>query len=195
MSVPKLDGGTELIISQSMVAELEEYLNSDVLYWQVAGPNPLGSQMPQLTIGGLLEAFTRAAAAQDALTSAQRQELQTARTQHDRIRAAHAALYTRKAVRELHSRLDAWRANLVEASRKARGVYAQDVRVRAKIYLLEQTLGAEVPAELQQQRERLDQELRAVFVSGEFVWDARLQAAFPKNVCWWLYGHWREESS
>jgi hypothetical protein len=30
-------------------------------------------------------------------------------------------------------------------------------------------------------------------VPSEFVWDARLQAAFPKKPCWWLYGHLLEE--
>ncbi len=97
MSVPKLDGNTELIIVQHMLRDLEEYLKSDVLYWHVAEPNPLGSHMPQLTIGALLEALTRAAAAQEELTPGQREELEAARAQHDRIRAAHPALYVGKA--------------------------------------------------------------------------------------------------
>ncbi len=93
MSAPKLDGSTELIIAQHMLRDLQEYLKSDVLYWHVAEPNPLGSHMPQLTIGALLEALTRAAAAQEELTPGQREELEAARAQHDRIRAAHPALY------------------------------------------------------------------------------------------------------
>jgi hypothetical protein len=193
MSIPKLDGNTELIIVQHMVRDLEDYLKSEVLYWHVAEPNPLGSHMPQLTIGGLWEALTRADAAQGDLTSGQRQELQALRNQRDRIRAAHPALYVRKAIHELHSRLDAWRADLDDAGHKTRGIYAQDVHVRAKIYLLEQALGGDVSAELQQQREQLDLQLYEVFVPGEFIWDARLQTTFPKNPCWWLYGHLLEE--
>lgn len=193
MSVPKLDGNTELIIVQYMLRDLEEYVKSDVLYWHVAEPNPLGSHMPQLTLGGLLEATTRAEVAQNDLTASQRQELSTAQAQHDRIRATHPARYVSKAIHELHSRLDAWKADLDDSGRKTRWVYAQDVHVRAKIHLLEQALGADVSAELKQQREQLDLELYEVFVPGEFVWDARLQAAFPKNPCWWLYGHLLEE--
>jgi hypothetical protein len=30
-------------------------------------------------------------------------------------------------------------------------------------------------------------------VPGEFIWDPRLQAAFPKESCGWLYGHLLEE--
>jgi hypothetical protein len=193
MSVPKLDGSTELTIVQCMLRDLEEYLKSEVLYWHVAEPNPLGSHMPQLTIGALLEALTRAATAQNDLTPGQRQELEAARAQHDRIRAVHPALYVSKAIHELHSRLGAWKANLDDEGRKSKSFYAQDVRVRAKIFLLENALGADVSAELQQQREQIDRQLFEVFVPGDFVWDARLQAAFPKNTCWWLYGHLLEE--
>jgi hypothetical protein len=188
MSVPKLEGSTELIIAQHMLRDLEEYLKSDALYWHVAEPNPLGSHMPQLTIGALLEAQVRAAAG-----GADVAMLTAARAQHDRIRAAHPALYVGKAIHELHSRLDAWKANLADDSRKTKVFYAQDARVRAKIHLLENALRADTPAELKQYREQLDLELFEVFVPGEFVWDARLQAAFPKDPCWWLYGHLLEE--
>jgi hypothetical protein len=193
LSVPKLDGNTELIIVQHMLRDLEEYLKSDTLYWHVAEPNPLGSHMPQLTIGALLEAITRAAAAQNDLTPGQQQELEAARSQLDRIRAAHAAQFVSKAVYELHSRLGAWKANLDDEGRKSKSFYAQDARVRAKIFLLENALDTDVPAEVQQHREQIDLELFEIFVPGEFVWDARLQPAFPKDPCWWLYGHWLEE--
>jgi hypothetical protein len=185
MNVPILDGGTELIICQRMINDFEEYLKSDVLYWHVAEPNPLGSHMPQLTIGAFLEALVRAEAG-----GAEVQLLAEVRAQHDRIRAAHAALYVTKAIHELHSRLDAWQADLLdETSHKSVVLYAQDVRVRAKIYLLEQALGADVPPEIQQVRENLDEQLYEVFVPGAFVWDARLRKFFPEDPCWWLYGH------
>jgi hypothetical protein len=119
--------------------------------------------------------------------------LATAGALHDQIRGAHPARYVSKATHELHGRLDAWKANLDDEGRKTKMSYAQDVRVRAKIHLLEYALGADTPAELQTYREQLDLELYEVFVPGEFVWDARLQAAFPKGPCWWLYGHLLEE--
>jgi hypothetical protein len=193
MSIPHLDSSTELIISQRMAADLEAYLKSDVLYWHVAEPNPLGSHMPQLTIGALLEALTRAEAGKADLTADQQHALDNVRQQLDRIRAAHPALYVSKAIHELHSRLTAYRANLADAQRKTKGLYIQDAHVRAKIYLLEQALGPDLTPELQQQRDQIDQELNEVFVPGEFIWDPRLQTAFPKHPCWWLYGHLLEE--
>ena len=133
-----------------MVRDLEDYLKSDVIYWHVAEPNPLGSHMPQLTIGALLEALSASRGCWRRRPAA----VAATRAQHDRIRAAHPALYVRKAMHELHGRLDAWQANLEDAERKTKVFYAQDVRVRAKIYLLERTLGADVPIELQHYRER-----------------------------------------
>jgi len=193
MSISKLDSSTELIISRRMAADLEEYLKSDVLYWHVSEPNPLGSHMPQLTIGALLEALTRAEASSMDLMPDQQKELEGVKQHLDRVRAAHPALYVNKAIHELHSRLTACQANLADAQRKTKGLYSQDAHVRAKIYLLEKMLGPETPPELQQQREQLDQELYEVFVPGEFIWDPRLQAAFPEEPCWWLYGHLLEE--
>jgi hypothetical protein len=144
--------------------------------------------MPQLTIGALLEALVRAEAG-----GADAMPIAAVHAEHNRIRAAHPALYDRKAIHELRGRLDAWRAFVDDDDRKAAAFYVQDVRVRAKIYLLEGALGKDVQSDLRHYRERLDQNLLENFVSGEFVWDARLQAAFPKNSCWWLYGHPLEE--
>jgi hypothetical protein len=193
MSIPQLDSSTELIISQRMAAELEDYLKSDVLYWHLSEPNPLGSHMPRLTISALLEALTRAEAGRANLSPDQQKELEAVRQQLDRIRAAHPALYVNKAIHELHSRLTAYQVNLADAQRKTKGFYLQDAHVRAKIYFLEKALGSDMTPELQQQREQIDQELYEVFVPGEFIWDPRLQAAFPKDPCWWLYGHLLEE--
>lgn len=189
MSVPILDASTELAICQRMVADLEDYLKSDVLYWHVSEPNPLGRHMPQLTIGALWEAMVRAQAAR-----ADEQAVAAVRARHDQIRAAHAAVYVNKASHELHSRLDTWKSDLLDdLGRKGQTLYAQDVRVRAKIYLLEQALDADLPAVLKAYREQLDLELYEVFVPGAFVWDERLKPFFPENPCWWLYGHVLEE--
>ncbi len=194
MSIPQLDANTELIISRSMAAELEEYLKSDILYWPVAEPNPLGSHMPQLTIGALLEALTRAEASRADLLPPQQAELTTVRQQLDRIRAAHSALFIGKASHELLSRVKSFQTNVADVHWRTRAFYAQDARVRAKIYLLEQALGSATPPDIQQRREQLDRALFEIFVPGDFIWDARLLQAFPQNPCWWLYGRLLEES-
>jgi hypothetical protein len=191
MSIPKLDAATEVTIARWFVDDLEAYLTSDVLYWPIASTNPLGDKMPQLTIGGLLESFARAAVAIDDLSSDQRSILQAARAEHDGIVAAHRAAYLNKAARELNSRLDVWSAYLDDATRKPAEVaayYPHEVRTRAKAYLLARALGQELPLAVQKRITALDTRLYAMFAPGAFIWDQRLQDKFPKDRCWWLYG-------
>lgn len=191
MTIPKLDAFTDWTIARWMADELDAYLKSDVLYWAIAPHNPLGTKMPQLTIGGLLEALVRAEAAQADLSSDQQAALPAIRHQHDRIRGAHTAAYANKALREFNSRLDAWTTFLDDAQRKPADVaayYPHEVRARAKAHLLAQALGADLPAANRARLSRLDARLLPMLQPGAFVWDERLKAAFPQDICWWLYG-------
>ncbi len=192
MTIPKLDADSEVIICQSFAAELEAYLKSDVLYWPIATANPLGDKMPRLTIGGLLEAFARADAVIGDLAPDRRAALQAAHATHDRVADDHRIAYTAKAAREINSRLDVWGAYLDDATRKPLDVapyYPHEVRSRAKAYLLSQALGRDLATNIQQRIIAVDTRLMAMFEPGAFVWDARLQRRFPKDQCWWLYGH------
>ncbi|MBI5567731.1 MAG: hypothetical protein HY870_22720 [Chloroflexi bacterium] len=192
MTIPRLDAPTDWTIARWMTDELDAYLKADVLYWTVAPGNPLGTKMPQLTIGGLLEALVRAEAAHADLSSDQSTALPAIRQQHDRIRAAHAAAYANKALREFNSRLDAWTTFLDDAQRKPADVaayYPHEVRTRARAHLLAQTLGHDLPTANRARLSRLDARLLPMLQPGAFVWDERLKTAFPQDTCWWLYGH------
>ncbi len=191
MTIPKLDAPTDWTIARCMADELDAYLKSDVLYWAITASNPLGVKMPQLTIGGLLEALVRAEAALADLPPDQQAALPAIRQQHDRIRAARPVAYANKAVREFNSRLDAWTTYLDDAQRKpadVAGYYPHEVRTRAKAYLLAQTLGTDLTMANRARLSRLDARLLPMLQPGAFVWDARLQATFPQDTCWWLYG-------
>jgi len=191
MSKPELHADIDLTIARAFVAELADYLKADVLYWPVTRSHPLGDKMPQLTIGGLLEALVRAEAAQNDLTADQRGELHSIRAEHDRIRDDRPVAYGNKAAREINSRLDAWSQYLDDAARKPADVaayYPHEVRARAKAYLLTQQIERDLPQNLRQRLALLDTRLQPLFKAGAFVWDDRLQVAFPQSSCWWLYG-------
>jgi hypothetical protein len=191
MTIPRLDAPTDWTIARWMTDELAAYLKADVLYWTIASDNPLGTKMPQLTIGGLLEALARAEAAEADLASDQQAALIAMRQQHDRIRADRPVAYASKAVREFNSRLDAWTTYLDDAQRKPVDVaayYPHEVRTRAKAHLLTQALGRDLPAANRARLSRLDARLLPMLQPGAFVWDERLKAAFPHDTCWWLYG-------
>jgi hypothetical protein len=181
-----IDAAFEESVARAMLNELEAYLKSDVLFWQV-DPNELGSRMPQLTIGGLLEALLRAQAAGTAGIESMRVALET-------IRQRHMVRYLDRAEKEAGSRLNLWSAYLDDYTRDrdAADYYANEVRTRLKIDLLLNELETERRGlEVRLRIDLLDRRLSGVFMPGEFVWDERLAVWLPKDEYWWLYGSLR----
>jgi len=185
--MPKpIDVEFELTAARAMLAELEAYLKSEVVFWQTA-PNALGDRMPKLTIGGLLEALARAETAGAPGVKSMRAEL-------DEIKAQHLRRYLARAEQEAGSRLDAWSWYLDDYARKPAEVadyYANEVRARLKAEML---LGELQPPSGQAERARaaaLDERVRAAFAPGAFIWDERLRKFFAPERFWWLYGRLR----
>ena len=182
-----IDVDFEVTVARTMLAELEAYLKSDVVYWQTA-PNPLGDRMPKLTIGGLLESLARAEAAGSTAVRSMRTTLESIRSQRpDR--------YVARAEQEARSRLDAWSWYLDDYARKpvdVAGYYPSEVRARLKAELLLEVLASQRRGQAERHRaDALDERVRASFQPGAFVWDDRLKPIFPPDRCWWLYGRLR----
>ena len=182
-----IDVDFEVTAARAMLAEMDAYLKSDVLFWQAA-PNALGARMPKLTIGGLLEALLRAEAAGAAGVPALRATLAA-------IKAPHLVRYLARAEQETGSRLNAWNAYLADYARNpadAAGYYANEVRARLKAELLLQEIEPERRGHTERVRTNaLDERMRASFASGAFVWDERLKSFLPPDRFWWLYGRLR----
>lgn len=181
-----MDSAFEEGVARAMLNELEAYLKSDVLFWQVDA-NELGSRMPQLTLGGLLESLLRAQAAGVASVESMRAQLES-------IKRRHMVRYLDRAEKEMGSRLNLWSAYLDDYARDrdAADYYPNEVRTRLKIDLLLGEMEAERHgAQAQVRIDMLDQRLRSVFVPGEFVWDERLAVLLPEDRYWWLYGRLR----
>jgi len=157
---------------------LEDYLQSETLYW------PLGLQQPrkmppypQLTPGNVLLFLRRLQAAGSA--AAYEQQLEA-------LKARWAAHWAQKAAAEVHSRLRQWRNYLSEAGERA-PYYRYKVRERVILALLEADQEG-LPADVAAALGNLDGVLRAVFVPGAFLWEAPLQRVFPRDEFWYLYG-------
>lgn len=173
---------------QSMADELEPYLLSNEVYWQLSGRVSAGRRaLPRLTIGGLRLALARLEAVEVRLTPEQRAILRDARTRWQAARAKWAAAVERKAERELNSRLGLWR-NFLEDCRDARRQCAQEYPHQASMRVMIEWLSDEARQPTAGKLQQLDARLRACFVSGPFIWASELEASFPAGRFWFLYG-------
>jgi len=157
------------------VPELKDFLLSSEVFW------PLGGDLPQLTIGGILFALTRLSAIQP--TEAQKIKLEV-----DSLKEKWRSAWERKASREVQNRLRLWSEFLVDyrnASRQNADWYTNEVRWRAMLaLLLKEAPSSPEAATL----DALDESLRAGFLHGEFIWDKELRPVFPEKDFWFLYG-------
>jgi hypothetical protein len=155
--------------------QLQDYLLSKELYW------PLSVSLPRLSLGAILLALARVGASQP-------DEAQKLRGQLETIRAKWKVAWEQKAAREMANRLRLWSNFLSDYSSapdQQAGFYPQEVRGRVILQLL---LAEASEAPEKSALADLDAMLNLRLVSGNFIWNAAWQVAFPKTEFWFLYG-------
>lgn len=178
------------------VEELEQYLLSSQLYWPVHVVTPTGeTPYPRLTPGELLlareklRAHSLSPGYNDEVTSPVQAKIDRLEGDFEVIRSKWRGNWGKKAAQDFSSRLVLWR-NFLGDYRKVPDdqapFYAYEVRTRVILQLLEpEAVG--IPAAELDMRTGLDTLLRAILVPGEFIWEAALEAGFPKADYWYLY--------
>lgn len=148
------------------VPELENYLLSTELYY------PMGNDLPQLTLGGMLLSLARAGG-----------EAAKFETRIEAIRSKWQAAWDAKASREVRARSDLWMDYLEEYRddpKSGARLYAQNVRYRAMLGLLGQ------------REHDSDHFVRSIFKEGEFVWEKECAQNFQRDTFWYLFGTLQE---
>lgn len=162
---------------ESGIPELEDYLLSNELYWPITAR---GYDLPRLTIGGILLAKT--------CLETGGEQVESFVTQIDAVRSRWQVAWETKAGREFQARLRLWSNYLADYRQNPEGhvdAFPQEVSNRVMAHLLI----AELPKpQAEEELSQIDNVLRANFLSGDFIWDTNLQAGFPSNVYWYLYG-------
>jgi hypothetical protein len=177
----------DLVVLETMVAEMPDYLRSDVLFWRMAKGG-----MPMLTLGGYLMRQDRLQALVDLLNEAEKGRLETAVltfniTTHEKI-----VRLEEKAHTELEARIRQW----TEALKDLKGStslshYSKIAETRVMIAALInklQTSPYQLQSQIVPQVNLLDSSLRNKWQSGDFVWPPEWEPAYPKLTYWWLYG-------
>ena len=148
------------------IPELENYLLSKELYY------PIGSNLPQLTLGGILLSIARMG------TQAVKFE-----TQVEAIRSRWQSAWDAKSSREVRARSELWVNYLSEYRSDPKSearLYPQNVRYRAMMNLLGKI------------EDDSDAFVKSVFKEGRFVWEDECAPNFSRKTFWFLFGTLKE---
>ena len=178
---------------QAGLKEVERYLLSDELFWPLnIVSDPGEPSFPNLTLGGLRLhlAFARPLAR----TSAQRTTLQRTENEIETTHTRWRVAWERKASWEFKSRLRQW-GNFIKEVRidpeDNLSYYRYEVRLRVMLALLKPDIREVDPSYLEH-LDSLDLLLRALFASGNFIWEPEFEPEFPAEKYWYLWGVLKE---
>jgi len=171
---------------QAMASRLVPFVYENAIF----GYTP--DDLPKLTIGGLLIRLHRLALLHNLLSDEQRARLATAQQQADSVKQAWLVAYTHKTTDELTMRINEWNQFLNDCVRnedECSEMYPSLVekRVLAQVLANEaRELNALTP-EIEKRLSGIDSQLQGYFKAGSFVWDQRLQQAYPQDHYGFLY--------
>jgi hypothetical protein len=184
------DPAVDLQIAEAEVQELEDYILSDVLYRPLIVRASSGDLNLQMTGGDLLTRLHR-------LRSQRQQLLPDLQTRVDTVdQAARRIIYSLRTrfharlQREMKARLDSLKWFLDDCGQdrqRCRVEYPFEVRNRQRIEEILKESEGDLPEELKNYLRTIDQRVRVLTHATDFIWDAQLQEAFPRQPYWYLY--------
>jgi hypothetical protein len=179
----------DLAILDVMVAEMNAYLMSEATHWTMEK-----GDMPKLTIGGCLMRCQRLPVVRDQLSERAQRRLDKAVQTFATALSENVVRFEQRMHQELHARLADWSGYLAHmASHMMADVdyYASVVDTRVVIQAMVDELHKPVyqfDKRILEEMTALDNNLKARWQVGEFVWPAVWQPVYPPEPYWWLYG-------
>ncbi len=170
-----------------MAAELPDYLISDVLFWQMQAP----SDVPKLSLGLLLLTRAGLEATRSQLSPSQLGEVEQANRETDAVLAKWLVAAEKKAIQELRSRINLWQAyweDYIEDPHKHAVHYPDEITQRVIAALLLQRFPRLADSFEAKRLAPFDAQLRGLLKPGAFIWPSEMQAVFPQDEFWFLYG-------
>lgn len=180
----------DLAVMEAMADEMEEYLRSDVLFWQL-----MRGGFPRLTLGGYLMRQYRLLALPELLDPSQAARLEQTVRRFNQALVEKVVRLETKAHHEMAARIRQWAEYLKDVAWEGSASianYASAVETRAMmaaIVELLQTAPYHLQGNVLRQIALLDTNLRRRWQTGEFVWQPEWIPAYPAAQFWWLYGH------
>jgi hypothetical protein len=174
-----------------ILEEIEDYILSSEVFWPLSKRPHTGPPLPRLTLGGLFLTLDELNAQEKDMSPSQVADYYKLKLQMEKVHKKWAVGLERKAAQELRSRLNLWRAYLMDLEEKTDTPenYGHEVRYRVMFEYLADlaTRQPEIEPQVMEMRS-LDVRLRKIFVPGAFVWDPQLEDIYPRDTFWYLYG-------
>ena len=182
----------DLDVLKAMARDLEMYLQSEIVYWQLSDAGPFTARNPSLTVGGLLLNLQRLSTLHVLLPSEEHTVYARVKNDLEGILDYWRANMERKAWSEIWVRMHSWERYLEDCAKRPRFCvtsYPTDVYGRTYLQLLFDVISNHSSTKrATSHMGYLDNQLRRIFVVDGFAWDAMLEPAFPKSKFWFLYG-------
>ncbi|MBE2224402.1 MAG: hypothetical protein IAF02_22870 [Anaerolineae bacterium] len=179
----------DLDIISAMSQDMDQYLNSDVLFWPMTYP-----AYPQLTLGSYLMRLNRLQILTILLDEEEQSRLVSIDKSVQEATRERIVQVEQKAGQELGARIRQWEQHVQDfnlGTDVSKAYYKTDVQIRVIITVLIQKLQTP-PYQLDSQAlvkiGQLDDKLKGLWQPGEFVWPIEWIPAYPKLPYWWLYG-------
>jgi hypothetical protein len=183
----KRDLNQDLAYLKSAAEDLEAYLLSPVLFWPLSGSKgvSLQGESSQLTPGNLLLCKKRVNNGN--WSDDERKTIGEINSRIQQILEKWQSTWQKKAAEDLAKRIKVWTdylTNLAQSPQRLRGDYAYNVRQRVILQLLSDEIKAGEP---ENSLKVLDQRLRNIVQTGDFLWEKELAKGFPAELFWYLY--------
>ncbi len=180
----------DLDVLEAMTAEMADYLDSNVLYWNMVKGN-----MPKLTLGGYLMREHRLTHLTSLLSEEEQERLTAALQEYKEAVTERIVRFETHAHEELGVRSRQWGSYIEDLHRDGVRVgvnYKTAVENRAMIEALVDRLETP-PYQLNRAAygnlAMMDQGLKPYWKKDGFVWPEEWQPAYPQAKYWWLYGN------
>lgn len=163
--------------------DLEDYLDSNILYWPLSNH----TSIQRLTIGGLLLELSGFQAS--ANTPSQKSKLTQFHHTLDWIKTKRSSAWEGKIKQEKHSRMILWKNYLrdyLDDREVNADAYPEEVKWRVILQLLQEN--TDNPVENQSGLPELDMMVQSHWLPGDFIWEPHLVTVFPQPEYWFLYG-------
>ena len=184
--VTRFDLDRDVRTLEAMATRLTPYVYENELYGLMPG------DLPKLTVGGFLMRLERLSAVRDKLTQKQQDAVTAAKSKAEELRTKWTVAYEGKITREFQARLTALNQFLSECAENPEACadnYSSSVekRVIAEALADEANHLSVFSDEMKSGLAVVDNKLRRYSEAGDFIWDERLRAAYPRHKYWFLY--------